>query len=194
MFDKESQNKLREEFRILMADVWGKDNHMIDYCVKDADLFIKTSQGYIMEIEKPRIETSFCFGYHDYVDGDYERANNMADFAEKDFDYFREKNLEKIQFSINWLSETNKKFYFRNHYCSQTMETLKSIESFQPWDEPADVFKKEFKIYKPVPDEDRLLLIKAYEVEKERFSKRIETYLKRYGLSKVRTWSYWADE
>jgi hypothetical protein len=30
--------------------------------------------------------------------------------------------------------------------------------------------------------------------EQMKFCKRLRTYLKRYGLSKVRTWTYWADE
>lgn len=194
MFTKESQKKLKEEFKDLMADVWGKDTHMIEYCTKETDLIIKTSQGFILDIEKPKIETRFCFGYHDYVEGDYESANDMADYAETNFDYFRKENLKQVQDTIDWLSDDNNKLYFQNHYYSQTKDILKSITSFQRWDEPADIFNKVYEKYKPVPDEDRQLLIKAYELEKERFSKRVETYLKRYGLSKVHAWSYWADE
>ena len=197
MFSKAEQDKLREEFRDLMVDVWGDDKHMVDYCTKEADVFIRTSQGYILSLERPRIKTNFCFGYHDYVDGDYERANNMACHAEEDFNYFRSQNLEEIEGYIKWLSEEindYNRLFFQNAYCSQTKDILKRVTSFRRCDDPQDVFTEEYKIYKPVPEVDRKLLIEAYEFEKERFSKRIETYLKRYGLSKVRSWSYWADE
>ena len=30
--------------------------------------------------------------------------------------------------------------------------------------------------------------------EREKFEKRLRTYLKRYGTSKLRTWTYWLDE
>lgn len=30
--------------------------------------------------------------------------------------------------------------------------------------------------------------------EKEKFMKRLQGYLKRYGLSKIKKWTYWANE
>lgn len=32
------------------------------------------------------------------------------------------------------------------------------------------------------------------EEEKAKQEKRINTYLKKYGLTKIHSWSYWADE
>lgn len=42
-------------------------------------------------------------------------------------------------------------------------------------------------------EEDKHLIIEGLELEKASFIKRLNTYLKRYGLSKVRTWSYLVD-
>lgn len=36
-------------------------------------------------------------------------------------------------------------------------------------------------------------LIKGYEVVKEQFIKRLNTYLKRYGLTKLNVWTYLSD-
>ena len=41
-------------------------------------------------------------------------------------------------------------------------------------------------------DIQKILNILAEELQK--FAKRLNTYLKRYGLSKVHSWSYWRDE
>jgi hypothetical protein len=42
-------------------------------------------------------------------------------------------------------------------------------------------------------DEDRLAILEGLKREREKFDKRLQTYLKRYGTSKIRTWTYWAD-
>ena len=41
--------------------------------------------------------------------------------------------------------------------------------------------------------EERQELVKGYEEVRKAFIKRLNTYLKRYGLSKVRTWTYLSD-
>jgi hypothetical protein len=41
--------------------------------------------------------------------------------------------------------------------------------------------------------EDLELAKKLVATESKRFEKRLRTYLKRYGLSKIHSWTYWAD-
>ena len=195
MFDKETQKKLKEEFRVLLADVWGKDEKMIDFCVKKADLLIKTEQGFFVEVERPSIETRFCFGYrlssHDTEE--YDDANRMANFASTNEEYLRQKNLERIQKQIDFYSNPKKELFFRNHYHRQENDKLKYITTLDYWDMPADVVNKEYKEFFPVSENERKLIVDAYKKELEMFKKRIDTYLKRYGMSKVHTWSYWQD-
>ena len=42
-----------------------------------------------------------------------------------------------------------------------------------------------------ITERDRAALIEAYKAARENFVKRVNAYLKRYGLSKVRSWTYW---
>lgn len=42
-------------------------------------------------------------------------------------------------------------------------------------------------------EEQRAELIKAYEWAKAQFEKRLNTYLKKYGTSKMRCGTYWRD-
>ena len=42
--------------------------------------------------------------------------------------------------------------------------------------------------------EDREKLREAYRTERGEFAARLDAYLKRYGLSKVETWTYWLEE
>ena len=41
--------------------------------------------------------------------------------------------------------------------------------------------------------EEKELIINGLEYGLKLFRKRLDTYLKRYGLSKLHTWTYWAD-
>lgn len=44
-----------------------------------------------------------------------------------------------------------------------------------------------------VSEEEKQLIIKGLEFGLEQFKKRLTAYLKRYGTSKLHTWTYWAD-
>lgn len=196
MFDKDMQKKLKEQYRVLLGDVWGSDNHMVNYCAKKAGVVFKTEKGFFCEVEKQSIKKNFCFGYSlsSYDSEDYDRANNMVRHAENSLDYFRKENLKKLNDYINFYSDTNNQLYFQNHYINQKNNILKNVVSFEYWNEPKDIFNKEFKEFTPVSNEDRKLIVDAYKKELELFTKRLETYIKRYGLSKVHAWSYWQDE
>ena len=48
--------------------------------------------------------------------------------------------------------------------------------------------------YRRLLSEDREKLREAYRTERGVFAARLDAYLRRYGLSKIHTWTYWADE
>lgn len=185
MFNKEAQKELKAQYKVLLADVWG-DERMIDYCSKKADVVVKTEQGFLIEVEKENIETSFCFGYRlSHTDTEeYDAANKMAEYARKSESYFIEKNLAGLKNTIKHLSENE--LYAQDHYISQKNHILKNVITLKSWEEPKEDYIK-------LSDSDKELIIEAYKVELERFEKRLNTYLKRYGTSKLHTWSYWQD-
>lgn len=192
MFTKEKQADLKKEYAGLLPDVWGSDKRMNEYCLKKADILIKTSNGFILEIEKPGIKKDFCFGYRLGDDGtEYNEANDAAKAARKSVEYFVEQNLEGLKNTIEEYSKND--LYYHNHYYSQKNNVMKSLEYFRYYEVPTDIQKKEYKEYTPVSEQDKALIIAAYKEELKRFLKRLETYLKRYGLSCVHTWSYWVD-
>lgn len=185
MFAKEAQEKLKAEYRERLADVWqGK---MLDYCTKEADVVIKFRDDYYVEIKKSRIETSFCFGYGFCGvsdEDDYRRAENMADHAKKSQEYFLAENLKDLDRTIKAISDYD--LYFQNRYYNQKNNSIKHIVYKKPWDVVEPGLEK-------LTDQEKNLLAEGYKVERERFTKRLNTYLKRFGLSKVRSWSYLSD-
>lgn len=187
----------KEEKAILTeqnAKVW--DDHMTKYCVGKVSDIVFLTDG-IYTIDKPSIKTDFCFGYHDYTtmegynsfDG-YAGAQDRADKAAKDANYFIRKNLEGLDSWIEVLKDEDRALYLRKRYFKQPEDCkLLDITDYGwSYEVPANPDGR------PLTAEERALIIKGYESAKEKFVKRLNVYLKKYGMSKINTWTYWLDE
>lgn len=188
-----TQKELKAMYQEILAnEVWKSSPDMVDYCLKEAAHIVELTNGDIIVIEKPRIETRFCFGYSDsrYDTEDYDRANAMADHAKKSQEYFIEENMKDINRTIGEMEGTihhSYEYRLRVKYTGQTEGSkLKSLEVCRWGDEYA-------KKYPEISAEDLQRVVEGYKVVKASFEKRLNTYLKRYGMSKVKTWSYWQD-
>lgn len=155
---------------------------------------VELSNGYLIPIEKPRIEKNFCFGYSlsRYDSEDYDRANKMSLHAKTNEDYFLEENRKQITSMIDAFYKYN--CFVRIHYYNAPKDTkIRCIEFVSDYDKWNMSEEQKSKL-EPILEADKELLINAYIEEQKAFEKRLASYLKRYGLSKVRSWSYWQDE
>lgn len=150
------------------------------------DSLIRLSNGKIVEIEKPKMQTNFCFGYG-WVDPNGEEedaADKMAEYAKKSQEYFIKKNLEQVDKLIERANNAGCKGYLWSSgnliYSVSFMEEYRRMTAFDGKGEE-------------LTEEDKTTYINALQACKARFEKRLQTYLKRYGMSKVRTWSYVID-
>lgn len=185
-----TQKELKALYKtILENEVWNTAD-MVDYCVKKANHIVELENGDIVVIEKPTIKKDFCFGYSDsrYDTEDYDRANEMAAHARTSEEYFISENLKQIDNMIEDLINTHsyKAYKSVNYYNQPKDSKLKSVR-FVKWFEVAEPDWQE------LTENEVTALIKGYEIVKENFIKRLNTYLKKYGLSKVNSWSYWQD-
>lgn len=188
-----NQKELKQRYaEILAAEVWHDDTRMVDFCVKRAAYIVELSSGDILALEKPTIKKDFCFGYSDsrYDTEDYDRANAAAAHAATSQDYFLSENLHDIENEIDRLesNEPNSWDYYLcvPYYGQPQNSQLKAIKTFYRWDQHAAQ-------YTLLSGEDRARVAEGYKVVKADFEKRLHNYLKRYGLSKVQSWSYWQD-
>ena len=191
---KQEKELMTAQYRM----VYGENDKMIKYCVGKISDIVYLPDG-IFVIDKPSIHTDFCFGYHDYTteegmnswDG-YNGAQERADKAEKDTEYFIRKNLERSNIDdwIEILKDEYRPLYLRIKYSRQT-EECKLLDITDYWNRQR---VPENPDGRPLTAEERALIVKGYESAKEKFIKRLNTYLKRYGMSKVNTWTYWLDE
>lgn len=186
--DKAEQQALKARYaELLAAEVW-KNQEMVDYCVKKTARIVELSDGALICIEKPVINTRFCFGYHANVHYTEEisTAAAAAAHAAKSQEYFKNENLKSMDAMLKALE--NSEAGIRPQYTG-TAESTRICELVfpEPW-EPASPG------YRRLLPEDREKIREAYRTERAVFAARLDAYLKRYGLSKVETWTYWLEE
>lgn len=192
--DREEQARLRAEFLAEIERIEHGDKKWVEYHDKETARCVKFENGTIYAIEKPRIETRFCFGYGFCgisTDEEEERADNMANHARKNGDYFLEQNLEKFDKTIKNLEE-NGDFVYVAPMRDNTEKWVYFRAYRGEWD-----FEREFKNVREkmvkLSPADVEQLKKAYTIERANFEKRLNAYLKKYGTSKLKVWTYLSD-
>lgn len=196
------QKELKAVYAEELKKAWH-DDKMVAYCSKSVAVIIEHN-GELFGIEKPKIETRFCFGYgmNGITDAEQEAsAESMVKVARESKDYFINQNLLSINrwivslkdilddMSRNWaegsyprhMIETGKQYYGQTDDCRLRYYSI------------VDMFGGANR--GEICNDTELIekLLDGYEVVKTEFVKRLNTYLKRYGMSKVKTWSYLVD-
>lgn len=152
-----------------------------DYLKKEMTAY-PIGNGRIFTIEKPEIKKDFCFG-HGFTHT-YEEAAKLANIASASEDYFRKKNIEEIVRMIEKLDSDDYLFYL----LSTGVEGVYKIESRHA----NDLRVREVEAY--IMDADQRAMARAaYRKELDKMNKRVDQYLKRYGLTKIRVWTYDQD-
>lgn len=200
----EEQKALKSRFmEIIRTEVWKSSTSMQQYAEKECCYHIvELKNGDIYAYERPRIETSFCFGYGMNglsTDDDMDGASRMAQRARTDEDYFIEENLKDIKNYIDRLVKAYNgelEAYKYAHYSGQPHGTkLKTYSVVSTWDNPENDPGRWSCLtdVEQLTQYEILTLIQGWYKVAEMFTKRLNTYLKRYGLSKLNTWTYLRD-
>lgn len=197
-----TQKELKVFYEEELKKAWS-DEKMVKHCIQQT-AFVIEHNGALYGIKKPRIETQFCFGFgQNGISNDEEEnsADKMAAYAQKSKEYFIDENLKALNRRIktfkeiledmgkNWAEGHHPRFMVETgaHYCGQTADC--KLRYYSVVDTSNKVQRRE------ICEDTELLekLIAGYEEVKIEFTKRLNTYLKRYGMSKVKTWSYLVD-
>lgn len=202
---KVDKELLRREYSL----VWDNEK-MISHCLNKAAAVAELPGGEMIVVEKQGIETRFCFGESGY---DYEEAQSEAAHARTSKDYFKRENMERFNRIISdiraQLDGTGRKMLvlYPRHYIGQPNECRLASFGFA-WDH--DVVEaaggscfldqmggQELTIRgtfcRVMTDEEIKAVLSAYEQAAADHEKKVDAYLKRYGTSKVRAWTYWRD-
>lgn len=214
--EKKINTKANKELKEqLLSTIAKRDIPYYNKCFEDVTYINNNKQEYFV-FQKPVIQKSFCFGYGIYLqstDEEHESACASARKAKEDITYFLNENLSEINSKIAKIkyflldNYEEKKKYFKEmydkgilpysvqmqepyitkpYYCSKE---IIEINCFRDDDENIN---REYVLRKATKEELENIL-KFYEKGKARFIKRLNTYLKKYGLSKVKAWTYLVD-
>ena len=136
------------------------------------------------------------------ITGDYADAAAAMRYADTHSDYFLSKNLEQLTRTV----DTIKEYVESEHpgYIGTVPQTpyigrewnggvvVKCLTFMRQWDFE-NMHSDRQKQYRKATAEELQSILTAYEIEIKAFEKRLQTYLKRYGLSKLHTWTYLSD-
>lgn len=168
---------------------------MLNFYESDTMEAIEVKDNIFYRVKKSRIETSFCFGYGMYAcstQEEQDEAQEEVNYARTRADYFIDENLKPINELIKeFQDKSNNSLFINGNY----KDVFKMVSAY-PVNKSTQ--KTMFRCVKDeqlinLDDELRARIILALEDEKERFVKRLNTYLKRYGLTKLKVRSYLRD-
>lgn len=189
----DAKDELFEFFCKEYEKVWKNDLSMLEYKKKYYSGAIRLSNGGILEFVKPSIETSFCFGYSDFGQGMSYTEAKRAEKAASSEKYFLQQNLKEFDRKIKGLSSKDDCSTY-DWYIERVSYNGNKLNVWRlAYMNISNVDNKygEYEILAPA---DREAVINGLKNERKKFEKRLHTYLKRYGTSKLRTWTYWVDE
>ena len=200
-----SKPGMKQHLEVLKT-VYPRSESMREYCISEADEIITLENGMFFVIEKQKIKTDFCFGYslNRYDSEDYHRANRCVNNAYENQEYFVRENLRHYRNILEQLSDDSYVPVLRNHYNARETGNLKSLDFVRCYDwemklrqqSAAEIVTENNPMNRPLyllTESDIALVKTAYENAMQRQEKKVRAYLKRYGLTKIRAWSYWQD-
>jgi hypothetical protein len=177
-----------EKFVAEINRVW-KSPKMRDYCIKKAFDVVELESGHIFVIEKPSIETRFCFGcgqFGNATDDEMANASERRRDIHK-FENFKKANIESAFGRI--LKEIKDGYgYFVEYDGGKDL-----VGIIRKNDGNFDWFNDNNKIVALMTETDRVNLMEAVNKAIKRFENRLETYWKKYQDTKLTTWTYIVD-
>ncbi len=198
-----NQKELKDKYmEVIRKEVWVDSEHMQEFARKECAYVVELSNGNIISLEKPRIQKDFCFEmgmYGTYTQEEFERAEGLAEKAQTDVNYFIQNNMEQITNKIKYLKEClekEKECYTFTHYSGQPDKSiLKSYNIVRICDNPEYCPGRwsNCKNLEKLDNDDIKAIIVGLEEVGKGFMKRLNTYLKKYGLEKLNIWTYCSD-
>ena len=176
---EDKQAALCVKYHAALVERWKGDESMVAYCEKESAALFEI-RGVLVSLEKPRIETSFCFGESGY---DMDEAVQSCKVAQTDENYFIRENMKSLNAMANDLSSETAHAWVEP--ISAKIGRLYTADYLGGYRRPESAFD--------LTAQERAQALEAVQHVQASFEKRLRAYLKRYGLSKVRTWTYWRD-
>ena len=194
-----TQKEIKEKYMdIIRTEVFPDSPRMQKFMEQQFYYGVELADGDIYVIDKPSIKKDFCFGFGYCgadLSGDQDRADKAAQNAKENDSYFFSENLRYIDCCLEKLTSPAYEGYKYCNYSGRHQSKLKTYTMCYSWENPEnEPFRWErLKDVKKLTREEIAALAEGYEKVRQMFIKRLKTYLKKYGLSKLNVWTYLRD-
>lgn len=180
---------VRDKFDAEMKLVWGNSQKMINHCTKKAFDVVGLESGHVFVIDKPSIETRFCFGCGQFGSATDEEMNNASERqrAIHKFENFKNENIKGAFGRVLKEIENGYGYYIEYQGGKQLVGIVCKNERCLDW------MIENNRIVALMTDNDRIAIKSAVDKAIKRFEKRLETYWKKYKDTKLNTWTYIVD-
>lgn len=176
------------------------DEKPADKYAADVIGYVKISNGDFIPFEKSRIKTRLCFGFDELRSETIEQSNHSAHAAENDYNFFESLQTQEIDREIATIERAiaareqaaadhaagQCAFYSMGDLIFTARDTWRGdkITHWRAWNpnnEPAD---------NALELDDLRAILDGLNAQKEYKQKQARTYWKRFGGSKLHTWTY----
>lgn len=180
---------------------WNKKDPFDDK-IKSTDIVVYLSSGvHYINLQSQPLETRFWFGYSNTGQGETRaQAQARCEYASTHEDYFIEENTSKLRNQLARLKHeytgTSKYLYMEKFYERWELYQTKDNPDDPNWIDTLNSYDKqryEAGNLRAITSEERERLIVGYQLALEIQERRCQKYLKRYGLTKIKTGVYWID-
>lgn len=167
-----------KEYAVLMANRFDKgDEKWVKYYEKKT-LCVKTlPNGDVIAFDKPSVETRFCYsfdevGYPESIDD----SNNMCHTVSSDYDVFLAENLKWLKRDLENLEKMYRPVYLNR------LDKEENVVLYSGYQNGTDG--------RMASPDDIAVIKSGIQEQIDYLTKRCAAYWKRYGGSKLHTWTY----
>ena len=182
-------NELKNQYIQEMAKCWGEDEKMMIHFEKEISAVISLEDGKLIAIKKQKIKTEFCFSYSNSEVSEKE-ARAQANDAAKNQSYFIATNTKYLTSIINLIEEDKKLYLLQLVVRGVPVNIYKplflDLSQLRYQEQNGDIIVI-------ATDTDKKQIETFYKSELRKKTNKLEGYIKRFGLTKVRTWTYWSE-
>lgn len=195
---QEKDVALWEEFKRRIIKACGEKD--VDYYMKEASNLMMTDCGVILVFKKPHVDAG-TFWFHD-EGSNYEYYKQVTRDDKTKTEYFLGENLDKYDDLIKEMTERKNRYgdglvpvFYEHEWCSVGLlgwgNELYMKREYDVRNDESDPRSRNHTHRLTESDTKKALAI--LKSERAKFEKRLQAYLKRYGVSKISFGTYWAD-
>ena len=173
-----------KEYAVLMANRFDRgDEKWVKYYEKKTLCVKELPNGDVVAFEKPHVETRFCYSYDEVADcrGHLDtmgRASRLCNSVKSDYDMFLEENIKWLKRDLEQVERNP--IYLKRLFGMDVNPNVVDFSGYQ--NGPTNNW-----VASP---EDIAVIKSGIEEQIAYLTKQCATYWKRFGGSKLKTWTY----